>query len=301
MNTVSTLPVPTTRAIPVAVLLALAATWLIWGSTYLAIKVALTGIAPFLQMGSRFLLAGALLLAFLLIRGAMLPTWQQWRNALVIGGLMLGGGMGAVGVAEQSISSGLAATLVAAMPVMLLVWGFVFERAVPKRLEVGGILLGLVGVVMLTRGTGLSASPTGTLAMLTAILCWSLGTVLSRRHFKLADGAMGFASEMLAGGALLMLGSVLLGEPWHWPIHAEALAAWVYLVVAGSLIGFSAYMFLLDRVAPALGTSYAYVNPVVALAVGVALGGERVTGWELLSVMVILAAVGLITVAQRRG
>jgi drug/metabolite transporter (DMT)-like permease len=286
------------RVFTMPVVFALGATWFVWGSTYFAIKLALVSLPPLLQMGSRFVVAGGLLLAFLLLRGKHLPTRLQWRNALLIGGLMLGGGMGSVGFAQQSISSGLAATMVAAMPVILAFWRFVLNRHMPKPLEALGIAMGVGGVLMLTRGQGLSASMTGTLAMLLAIICWSLGSVLSRERFMLADGAMGFASEMLAGGVLLCLASLVRGESLILPLQASAIAAWAYLVIAGSLIAFSSYMLLLDRVSPSLATSYCYVNPVVALAIGAAFGAERVTHWEMLSVAVILSAVALITAAQ---
>ena len=286
------------RTFTVTVMAALAATWLIWGSTYFAIKLALVSLPPLLQMGSRFMVAGSLLMLFLFCRGGQWPSWVQWRNAVIIGGLMLGGGMGSVGFAQQTISSGLAATMVAAMPVVLALWRFVLDRQRPGRLEACGIAVGVAGVLMLTRGQGLAASSIGTLAMLFAISCWALGSVLSRQRFMLAKGAMGFASEMLAGGLLLCLAAGLRGEQLSLPIQASAIAAWIYLVIAGSLIAFSSYMLLLDRVSPSLATSYCYVNPVVALVIGASFGHESLSAWELLSVSVILAAVGLITAAQ---
>ena len=274
-------------------MLCLAATWLIWGSTYLAIKIALPGFPPFLQMGTRFLFAGALLMAWLRWRGAPWPDRTQWRNALLVGTLMLGGGMGGTAFAEASVGSGLVVAFIAVVPLMIaalnLFWG-----VVPRRVEIGGIALGLVGVLMLTQGAGFQASPAGLAAIAIACMTWSLGSVLSQRTLPLAPGATGFASEMLCGGAVLMIMSVLHGERFAWPPPPSALAAWLYLVVFGSLIAFNAYMLLLARAPAGLASSYTFVNPVIAMLLGVAFAGENVTGFEWAAVSVVLAGVSML-------
>lgn len=273
-------------------LLCLAATWLIWGSTYLAIKFALLSFPPFWQMGTRFLAAGALLTAWMRWRGAPWPSLVQWRNALIVGALMLGGGMGGTAVAETSVGSGLVVAFIAVVPLMIaalnLIWG-----VRPGRLELAGIVVGLAGVLMLTQGAGFQASPAGLAAIATACLTWSVGSVLSQRSLPLAPGAMGFASEMLCGGAVLMVLSLIAGEHPAWPPQPAAVAAWFYLVVAGSLIAFNAYMVLLARASAGLASSYTFVNPVIAMLLGVAVLGEVVSGFEWAAAGVVLAGVVL--------
>ncbi|WP_395693190.1 EamA family transporter [Piscinibacter sp.] len=279
-------------ALPTLLLLCLAATWLIWGSTYLAIKFALVSFPPFFQMGTRFLAAGALLMAWMRWRGAAWPTRRQWRNALIIGTLMLGGGMGGTAVAETSVGSGLVVAFIAVVPLMIaalnLIWG-----VKPGRLELAGIVVGLAGVLMLTQGAGFQASPAGLAAIAIACLTWSVGSVLSQRSLPLAPGATGFASEMLAGGAVLMALSWFTGEAPQWPPQPAAVAAWFYLVVAGSLLAFNAYMVLLAHASAGLASSYTFVNPVVGMALGVTLGGEVISAGEWAAAAVVLVGVVL--------
>jgi drug/metabolite transporter (DMT)-like permease len=271
----------------------LAATWLVWGSTYLAIKFALESFPPFFQMGSRFVVAGALLLAWMrFVRSAPLPTGRQWRNAAIVGALMLGGGMGGTAVAEVSVGSGLVVAFIAVVPLMIALVNRAFGVRT-GRLEAVGIGVGLVGVLLLTQGAGFSASPGGLAAITIACVTWSIGSVLSQRKLPLAPGAMGFASEMLCGGALLLVLAWLNGETPQAPT-AGALGAWVYLVVFGSLIAFNAYMVLLARAPAGVASSYTFVNPVIGMLLGVAVGGETVTPFEWTAVAVILAGVVLL-------
>jgi drug/metabolite transporter (DMT)-like permease len=279
--------------LPPLVLLCLAATWLVWGSTYLAIKFALLSFPPFFQMGTRFLAAGLLLMAWMRWRGAAWPGRTQWRNALVVGTLMLGFGMGGTAYAEVSVGSGLVVAFIAVVPLMIaalnLFWG-----VRPRPLEAAGIVVGLAGVLLLTQGAGFQASPAGLIAIALACSGWSLGSVLSQRTLPLAPGAMGFASEMLCGGAVLMVLSALHGEAPVWPPQPVALAAWLYLVTFGSLIAFNAYMLLLARASAGLASSYTFVNPVIAMLLGVVIAGETVTRFEWAAVSVVLAGVLLL-------
>ena len=272
---------------------ALLACYLVWGSTYLVIRWALVSFPPFFQMGTRFLLAGGLQMAWVLARGGALPTARQWRNALVIGTLMLGGGMGMVATAEQQIGSGLIAAFIAVVPMLTTFWGL-FAGQRPTRLELAGMAVGVAGVLLLVRGASFGAAPAGLAAICVATTCWSLGSVLSTTRLPLAAGAAGFASEMLCGGAVLMIVSLAMGEQFHWPPQPHALLAWAYLVVFGSLIAFSAYLYLLGHASTPVATSYALVNPVIALLLGVWLGGEAVSGGEWLACGVILFGVFLI-------
>jgi drug/metabolite transporter (DMT)-like permease len=284
------------------VIACIAATWLVWGSTYLAIKWALVSLPPFFQMGTRFLAAGGLLIGWMhFARGARWPTRRQWRNALIVGTLLLGGGMGFTAYAEQSVESGLVVAFIGVQPILQAAFNSLW-KIYPSRLEAAGIAVGLVGVLMLTQGAGFRASPIGLVAMIVATLTWAAGSVLSQRRFELAPGAMGFASEMLCGGAVLMAMSVVAGESptvvANFPYRTEAVLAWLYLVVFGSLIAFNAYMVLLERVSTGLATSYTFVNPVIAMVLGILLAGEVVTAYEWQAVAVIL--VGVVLLLARR-
>ncbi len=282
-----------------AVLAALLAVYVVWGSTYLGIRIALEGFPPFLMAGVRFVIAGALLFAGLWLRGAPAPTPRQWRSAALVGGLLLLGGNGGVVVAEQSVASGLAALGVATVPL----WSALFAGAWgqwPRRLEWAGLAVGFGGVALLNVGGGLRASPLGALALLVAPVSWALGSMWSRR-LDLPGGLMTSAAEMLAGGALLLVTSAALGERPPAALALRPTLALAYLIVFGSWVGFSAYLFLLRRVRPAIATSYAYVNPVVAMVLGVAVAGERIEWGEWAATPVILAGVALVGWAHARG
>lgn len=279
---------------------ALLACYLVWGSTYLAIRWALASFPPFFQMGTRFLAAGVLLMGWMVWRSRRAdhapprwPTAAEWRNALVVGTLMLGGGMGLTASAEQHVGSGLVAAFIAVVPMLVCGWGLIFGQR-PTRLEFAGMAVGLAGVVLLVQGASFSAAPAGIASIVAATLAWSLGSVLSTTRTPLAPGAMGFASEMLCGGAVLMVISLAMGEQPAWPPDPLAAAAWLYLVVFGSLIAFSAYLYLLGAASGAVATSYAFVNPVIALFLGVFLAGETVTRGEWIACGVLLAGVFLI-------
>ena len=303
MNTAVLASAPAPRK-PTLLVPALLACYLVWGSTYLAIRFALASFAPFFQMGTRFLAAGILLMGWVLWRrktgSAPLPTLREWRNALVVGTLMLGGGMGLTAVASQHIGSGLIAAFIAVTPMMVCGWGLLFGQK-PGRLELAGMVVGVAGVLLLVRGASFSASPVGVAAIAGATLAWSLGSVLQTTKLPLAAGPTGFASEMLCGGAVLMLISLAMGEQWSRPMQPLAVAAWLYLVVFGSLIAFSAYLYLLANASPAMATSYAFVNPLIALFLGVAVASESVTGPEWIACIVVLAGVFLIFRGKTRS
>jgi drug/metabolite transporter (DMT)-like permease len=285
---------------PASLLIAscLAATWLVWGSTYLVIRFALAGFAPFFLMASRFLCAGVLLMTWQALRGARWPTRREWLNASIVGTLMIGGGMGCVAYSELTIASGLVVAFIAVIPLLLVVINAA-AGTYPPRGELFAVGVGLAGVLMLTQGGGIRTSPAGLAAITIGCLGWSLGSVLSQRSLKLAPGATGFASEMLCGAAALFVISALRGESWHWPAQWGPLLSWFYLVSFGSLIAFSAYMLLLARTSMSLAASYTLVNPVVALLLGVTVGRETVTPWEWLSAGVVLVGVVLLFISRR--
>ena len=285
------------RALPNRVLFALLTVYIVWGSTYFAIRIALESFAPFWLMGSRFLVAGAVLFVWLKWRGAPNPSWRQWRDGAAVGVLLLGGGMGMVAVAEQYVSSGMTAVFIASSPLMFAVWGGLFGDW-PTRLQWVGIAAGFMGALLLASGSEFSANPVGVLALIGAISCWTLGSVLSQKKLKLAPGAMGFASEMLAGGIFLTIAAWLSGEDFSAPLSGNALLSWLYLITAGSLVAFSAYMYLLSKVPHALASSYAYVNPVIAVILGSLFGGEAIGLREAVAMTVILGSVILLMRAK---
>jgi drug/metabolite transporter (DMT)-like permease len=251
------------------------------------------------MMGTRFVVAGGVLLAWMYWRKAAMPSAREWRNATVIGSLMLVCGMGGTAIAEQTVGSGLAVAFIAVTPILMVVLSMAYG-VYPRGAELVGVLLGLAGVVMLTQGAGFRGSTAGLGAMLVACSGWSLGSVLSQRQLRLAPGAVGFASEMLCGGLVLLVLALFRGEPL--PTHAPlgAWLAWVYLTTFGSLVAFNAYMYLLGHASPSLAASYTYVNPVIAMLLGVAIGGETIAAWEWLSAGVTLAGVVILFVGRLR-
>jgi drug/metabolite transporter (DMT)-like permease len=271
---------------------ALFALYVIWGSTYLAMRVAMEGFPPFRMASYRFLAAGAVMLVAARLRGERLPTLRQWRNALAVGTLLLACGNGGVAFAEQSVSSGLAALVIAGMPLWMALFGGLWGKW-PAAKDWMGLLLGIAGIVVLNLGSELRGSPVGALVLLGASAAWAFGSLWSRR-LDLPKGAMAAGAEMWMGGLVLLGMSWLRQERGPAVVPGHSVAALVYLAVFGSLVAYSAYLFLLARVRPAVATSYAYVNPVVALALGAVLAGEPLPPALLLAVPLILGAVALV-------
>ena len=280
------------------ILLALFALYVIWGSTYLGMRIALNSFPPFLMAGIRFIIAGLLLYTFLRVRGTPAPTRAQLLGSTLIGILLLAGGNGGVSFAEQWVSSGLAAVGIAAVPL----WAALFIGLMgrwPKRIEWVGLALGFVGVILLNLENGVWANPIGAIALLLAPICWALGSALSSR-VALPPGLMASATQMLLGGTFLLALGLLSGERIHSLPTMGALWAMLFLIFFGSLIAFSAYGYLLRTVRPALATSYAYVNPAVALGLGVLFAHEHITLIGVLAMVVILAGVGLVSLGRDR-
>ena len=279
------------------VALALLVVYLIWGSTYLAIRIALEDYPPFLMGAIRFLIAGGLMFGAAAWRGISLPTGKQWFNCAVTGTLLLGFGNGLVCFAEQTVASGIAAVAIASMPLFAAIASG-FYRQWPSRLESLGLLVGFAGVVVLNFGGNLRGSPLGALALVVAAATWAFGSVWSRRR-DMPHPAMSTAAQMLCGSAALGIVALVRHERVV-AMHADATIALAYLTVAGSILGFSAYIYLLHHVRPALATSYAYVNPPVAVLVGVALGGESVRALDILGMVIIITGVAAITLAKAK-
>lgn len=290
------------------VLLALAAVYVIWGSTYLGMRIGLETLPPFFLGGARFVVAGALLYGALRLRGAPAPTWRQWGAAARVGVLLLVLGNGFVAVAQQWVSSGVAAVVVSTVPLwMALITslrGVAARRAgeVPaggqvSRGEWAGLLVGFAGVALLRAGDSLHAEHAGALLIVLAPISWAIGSVYSR-SLPLPQGPMGVAAEMLTGGAVMLGVSVVLGERLTATPSLRSLVALGYLSVFGSLIGFSAYMYLLKHTRPAIATSYAYVNPIIAIVLGVWLGGETASATTWAAAVIIGAGVVIVSRAR---
>jgi drug/metabolite transporter (DMT)-like permease len=290
------------------ILLAFAAIYVIWGSTYLAIRFAIETVPPLLMGAVRFLVAGGGLYAWLRWRGAARPSALHWRAAVIVGALMLLGGNGAVVWAEQRVPSGVTALLVAMVPLWMVLIDWARPGGVrPTLMVASGLILGLAGLALLVGPEqllgGEHTDHAGALVLAFGCLTWSLGSVYSRHAPLPASPQLATAMEMLAGGALLLLASGVRGE---WPlvdldaVSLRSAAALGYLVVFGSLVGFSAYIWLLRQTTPARVSTYAYVNPLVAMLLGWAFAGEPLSARTLLAAGVIVAGVVLITSSRVR-
>lgn len=282
-----------------AVAFALASVYLIWGSTYLAIAIGVEDFPPFAMGAIRMLAAGALLYGVLRWRGVPAPTPAQWRNLAAMGVFMVLLANGLVNLAQTEVSSGLAAIAVASMPLFVAVFSTLRGGRL-GRLEWTGIVLGMGGVGLLHAGSELAGSTLGMISLIAAPLAWAWGSVWSRDQ-DLPDPFMSAAGQMLCGALWMLLASLLLGERFEAIPGWDAIFAVGYLALLGSIVGFTAYLWLLQNVRPALATSYAYVNPVIAVVLGWWLLDERFDSDTVLAMAVILASVVLVTRAPRRG
>jgi drug/metabolite transporter (DMT)-like permease len=278
------------------ILVALGALYLIWGSTFLGIRIALEGFPPLLMAGLRFVIAGAALYAVMWARGAAHPTRVEWRSSLVVGTLLVAGNACVV-IAEQWVSSGVAAVALASIPLWVALFAGLFGRW-PTSGEWAGLAIGLAGVALLQTGGDLRASPSGALVLMVSCVSWSLGSIWSRR-LPLPRGLMGSAAQMLSGGAVLLAVALLRGERLAAMPGPRAAGALLYLIVFGSIVGYSAYQFLLSRVRPALAASYAYVNPIVAVGLGAALAGETIAPRAVGALGLILGGVAMLALRRQ--
>lgn len=291
------------------IIAAFAAIYVIWGSTYLAIAIAIQTAPPFLMAGVRFVIAGLLLYAWMRLRGAPRPSMPNWRAAAVVGGLLLLGGNGAVVWAEQRVPSGVAALIVATLPVWLVVMDWIRPNGTrPNGLVLAGLAMGLVGVGVLigpaTLAGGSRIDVLGALVLMGGSICWAAGSLYSKQAPLPKSSALGMAMQMLAGGALLFAAGTVAGEWSTLDVGAISTAsggAILYLIVFGSLIGFTAYMWLLRVAPPARVATYAYVNPVVAVFLGWLVLGEAISARTVIAAAIIVGAVALIVSARSGG
>jgi drug/metabolite transporter (DMT)-like permease len=278
------------------VLFCLFALYVIWGSTYLAIRWALQGgFPPLLMGGIRFTLAGAILYAVLRLRGMPSPTRPQWMAGAFTGLMLLGVGNGCVVYAQQWVPSGVTALVVGSMPLWAALFGGLYDGLWPGQAERWGLALGFAGIVLLNKGGELGHQWVPALLLLLAPVSWAFGSIWGRRSPSMPPGLMATATQMLCSGIMLLGLGLARGERMVGVPQPRALAAFFYLLAFGSLIAFSAYGYLLRHARPSLATSYAYVNPVVAMLLGVGLGGETPGAYAVVAMAAILVAVMLIT------
>jgi drug/metabolite transporter (DMT)-like permease len=288
------------------IIAAFASIYIIWGSTYLAIRYAVATMPPFLMGGVRFLISGALLYVWARYRGAPTPTRLHWRNAVIAGGFLLLGGNGAVVWAEQFVPSGLTALLVSILPFWLVIIEWVRPpRKRPSAAVLVGLVVGFIGIIVLVGpgnvgGHG-DVRPIGALVLILGSLSWAIGSFWSRDAQLPESGLLTTGMEMLGGGVLLTLVGAVTGEFSQLDInHISRVSAigLVYLITFGSLLGFTSYIWLLDKVSPAHLGTYAYVNPIVAVLLGWAIAGERLSFRTAVAAAIVICAVALITTAR---
>jgi len=280
------------------ILLALVALYFFWGATYVAMRIAIDSFPPFMMAALRFLVAGGLLYGWLRLRGSPVPNRAEWLGAAAVGTLLLVFGNAAVAYAEQTVASGVAALGIATVPLWMALFSGLWGQW-PNRREWLGIVIGMTGVVVLNLSANMQASPLGAGLILLAAASWAFGSAWGKR-LPMPAGVMASAAQMLAGGAVLVVVSLISGEQWTTTVPSlKSVTAIAYLVVFGSLVAYSAYLYLLKTVRPALATSYTFVNPLVAIFLGVWLAGEHISGYEYAALAIIVTGVLLVLPFKR--
>ena len=304
------LPIPAGRPSRAALLSAFAAVYLIWGSTYLVTKFAVASMPPLLMAGTRYGLAGALLYGFMRLRGEPRPTLAGWWQGFVIGICLLAFGNGGTTLAVQYIPSSIAALLVATVPMFLALLGWLSGLAPrPTKWVTLGLAAGLGGMYLLAAHPSASAvklpghTEFGIASVLTAAFLWSVGSLYSKKHQPAPSPFLSGGMQMLCGGAVMLVVGLARGEADGFTlaqVTAKSWLAYVYLVTLGSIVAFTAYIWLLRVVEPALAGTYAFVNPVVAVLLGWAFAGERLSVQMLGGAALIVLAVGLVVLGGRK-
>ncbi len=294
----------------IALVAAFAILYVVWGSTYLGILFAIKSIPPLLMAGSRYFTAGLLMYAVTRLRGAPPSGWVEWRTAAIVGAALLLGGNGGVTVAEQFVASGLAAVVIATVPIYIALLGWITGSA-PRPTPV--VWLGLAGGFF---GVGILLWPslhiaptehprtlTGIFILLFAAFSWSAGSLYSRRAKNAPSPFLAAGQQMLCGGALMFLCGIVSGEHHRFDVHRVtwlSLGAWIYLVLVGAIVGFTAYIWLLRHCDPSKVATYAYVNPIVAVVLGTMFAGEKLTIHTVMAAGLIIGSVALVITADQR-
>src|SRR5205814_2301685 len=293
------------------IVLAFAALYLIWGSTYLGILFAIQSIPPFLMAGSRFFLAGLIMFVIARTQGSLRSTWAEWRESLIVGACLLLGGNGGVTLSEKYIASGLASVIVATVPIYIALLGWLSGMTRrPKPIVWLGLAGGFFGVAILL-GPALKLSDVGNRhaaigmsILLVSSFIWSAGSLYSRSAKHAASPFVAAAQQMFCGGLLLMLVGIVIGEPRRFDtsnVSLLSLGAFAYLVIIGAVVGYTAYLWLLRHCDPAKVATYAYVNPIVAVLLGALFANEALSLRTLLAATLIIGSVALIITMQQLG
>ena len=291
----------------VSIILAFAGIYLIWGSTYLGILFAIRSIPPFLMAGARFLVAGVIMYAIARFQGAPQPERSTWRTALIVGGCLLLGGNGGVTISEKWVPTGLAALLVATVPIYIALLGWLSGTAArPTPMVWFGLIGGFIGVGILvgpafTNSTG-NHLAWGMSILLVSSLLWSIGSLYSRRAKHASSLFVAAGQQMICGGALLTLAGLALSEYRNFDIRnvtGLSIDAFIYLVLIGALVGYTAYFYLLRHCEPAKVATYAYINPIVAIVLGTFFAGEHLTLRTWLGAGLIIGSVAVVITAQQ--
>lgn len=282
------------------------AVYVFWGMTYLAMRVAVEDIPPYLMAGSRFIVAGAVLYAWARRNGGGSPTPEQWRATAMVGGFLLLGGNASVAWAEQRVTSGLAALLIGVMPIWMVSLEWLRNGSRPSPQVIAGLLLGALGVAMLVlpRTGENRIDLLGAAVLILAAASWAWGSVISKSSPLPGSPVLATSMEMIAGGLLCLVVAAAAGEFLAFApaaVSGRAALAWLFLVVFGSLVAFTAYIWLLGATSIAKVGTYAYVNPIVAVFLGWAVLGEPVALWTVFAAMIILLGVALVNIEGRRG
>jgi drug/metabolite transporter (DMT)-like permease len=278
--------------------MALLATYVVWGSTYLVVRFTIDSIPPFMLTALRSVIASVVLLSLGMMRGNQIRDKMEIRNAAIVGVLLFGGGAGLVAFSEKWVASGLAALGVAVVPIWASIFVGLWGKW-PSRLEGVGLVIGLVGLFLLHRDNGMQANPIGAASLIAGPMLWALGSMLSRR-LPMPDGMTGTGVQLLSGALFLFVISIGLGEQIKGFPTTQALLGLAYLTVMSSILTFSAYMYLVRTVRPVLATSYAYVSPVLAVLLGVVLAAETITPIGIVAMVVILIGVVVLAFGKER-
>jgi len=278
------------------IILALFATYFIWGSTYLAIKFGVESFPPFMMGSIRFTVAGLVLYGVMHFLGAPNPSRNEWLGAGAVGILLPALGNGTVCYVQQTVSSSVAALSIATAPIWMAIFSSIWGHKITTK-EWLGIAVGFVGIVLLNVGGSLHGDLFSAGLLIFAAATWSFGSVWSK-HLAMPSGLMAPATQMIVGGVALSITSTFQGEVWPTNISAKSWGALLFLIVLGSLVAYSAYQYLLSKVRPLVASSNTFVNPIVAFALGIWLANEHITKVELIALAVILIGVYLVLTAD---
>lgn len=291
------------------ILLAFAIIYFVWGSTFLCIRIGVRELPPFLFAALRFTIAGLVLFIWMLAKDKTWPRWQEWVGASVLGFLMFLIDYGCLFWAEQRVASGIAAVVLATIPIFITILEIIFLRTVRLSMSLAlGLIAGILGVIVLINPSaslgGAVIDRAGAIALLVAALGWAVGTVLTKKIPLPDSKAMSSALQMLTGGVQLFALAIVVGDMAHFHpsrLSGQAWFALVYLIVAGSLVGYTAYVWLLDHTSPTKVGTYAYVNPVIAVLLGYFLAGEEIGVRTIFGSLLVLASVFMITLMSGKS